>query len=445
MTKDLFSAIAGVLPQSDKFNILYIQSNPVYIKSPINIPKSSNVKPDTIKVRHFLTVTSSSDIILLGIEIFVYLQIYPDYVDQYIFVSKCDTVGFTKVEFKLGPIIEQFIKYLINYNLNDYKIKPRNQNSKEEKENIESNDEDNNSHQSETLHLLNKLIGKLSTNSKYYSSISYYNTDPNRATTKPTSLRELPPKQNIKVSLFTKASPQYLFPDSAKNIHKHVINGQQLLKWWIPIIDRCTLEWPIHKLIIPGSDKISLSKFIEAFPNWSLGHIFKPTGRAVYSIALFPDDPKGRFLEHLIVENRYANVNVDQFYEELGYRQEFRLGDLVGLIGCEIFDVPISSDHEVNDLDYLVPKLSVHQYKQFLGLMKLENYSIETDIKSLANTKIPTFFELNNIPFQYKQLVGQMTRSIQRTTKQPLPKVNTLNVKRKTNDLTGLIKRKKAP
>ncbi|KAG7662053.1 RTT109 [[Candida] subhashii] len=441
MTTNLLDKISNYLPANEKFRILYIQSKPVYVKSPINISKSVVNKPDTVKIRHFFTIISSSDIIVLGIEIFVYLQIYPDYIDQFIFVSKCDTVGFHKIEFKIGVIIEEFIQYLINYDLTNYKIKPRKEKyDEQEKEDIPlvSNDR-----QTQTTYLLNELIKKLASDPKYFSSIPYYQTNTVKSTVpvKPNLLRQLPSKQNIKVSLFTKAAPQYIFPNSAKNQHKHVINGQQLLKWWIPVINKCTSKWPIHRLMIPGSDKLSTSKFIQNFPNWSIGHIFGTKGPAVYSIALFPDDPKGRFLEHLIVENRYSNVNVEQFYEELGYRQEFRLGDLVGLIGCEIDDVPISSNQQEKE-NYSIQKLSIHQYKQFINLIKSENYNVEVDIKSLVETKIPSFFELNKLPFNYINVVGKMAKHAAQSRKQE-PVVNTLTVKRKTNDLTGLVKRKK--
>ncbi|EGW34585.1 regulator of Ty1 transposition [Spathaspora passalidarum NRRL Y-27907] len=434
---EIFENISKYLPENVTFKGLYLQSNPVYIKSPIYISKSSEIFPDTVKIRHFISISTDDDITILGIEIFVYLQIYQDQIDQYIFVSKCDTVGLSKVNFKVGSIIEKVVEFLINYDLTKYKIKQRKV-KEDDKEDKSKEQKHERKQGSETLFLINKVLEKLQ-DPKF--KIPYYSSS-NHPTQPSESLCQLPPIQNIKVCLFTKAAPQYLFPDSAKNPHKHVINGQQLLKWWIPVINNATSKWPIHKLAIPGSDDISTKKFIQGLPNWSIGHIFNTSGPAVYNIALFPDDPKGRFLEHLIVENRYGNVGVDQFYEELGYRQEFRLGDLVGLIGCENRGVSIPAPGEQEDED-AITKLSVHQYKQFINLIKSEDYHIEQDVKTLVGTKIPAFMKKNNINFEYKPIKGKMPRTNATKPTQQAQTINTLTVKRKTNDLTGLIKRKK--
>ncbi|RLV91123.1 Histone acetyltransferase [Spathaspora sp. JA1] len=430
----LFKEVSKYLPENVQFKGLYLQSYPVYIKSPIYISKKSENFPDTVKIRHYISINNEDDITILGIEIFVYLQIYHDYIDQFVFVSKCDTVGLSKINFKVGLVVEKIVEFITKYDLTKYNIKQKGKNEEEHHQKDNQN--------SEAVFLINKFLEKLQ-DSKF--KIPYYSHSDNHVESSK-FLRALPSTQNIKVCLFTKAAPQYIFPNSAKNPHKHIINGQQLLKWWIPVINNVTSQWPIHKLIIPGSDEISTKKFIEAFPSWSIGHIFKPQGPAVYSIALFPDDPKGRFLEHLIVENRFSTVNVDQFYEELGYRQEFRLGDLVGLIGCEIKGVAIVSENTQDEIEEPIPRLSVYQYKQFINLVKSEDYHIEQDIKNLVSTKIPAFMEKNSINFEYISITGKMPKINQPTNisgKSTPQIINTLTVKRKANDLTGLVKKKK--
>ena len=295
---------------------------------------------------------------------------------------------------------------------------------------------------------------------------------------KSTSKLILPPVQHLKLCLFTKTSKQYIFPKSYKNAHKHMINGQQLLRWWIDVIGLSISNdndaWKC-KLLIPGSDRVSTQKFIEQKANWSIGHIFED-GKAVYRIPLFPDDPKGRFLEHLIVENRYRVVDVNGFYEELGFRQEFRLSDLVGLIGCEttksaIGDSvdsssstsidsaqptitgtgsstnsathsatsptkPSTSTSKSHTTTHITP-CTLSQYKQVLNILKNANYSLSEDIKS-ANKAVTTIF-----PSCYIKIIGKKAKSDLKTRSISTPRVNTLTVKRKPNDLNSLVRKKK--
>ena len=106
--------------QNGEFETIYFQTNPTYIKSPIHIPKSTIGKPDTVKIRHFFALLHQ-DLVVLGLEVFVYLQIYSDFVEKYVYVSKCDTVGLEKSTIKIGKVIGPVLQYIINYN--GYKIK----------------------------------------------------------------------------------------------------------------------------------------------------------------------------------------------------------------------------------------------------------------------------------------------------------------------------------
>ena len=67
--------------QNGEFETIYFQTNPTYIKSPIHIPKSTIGKPDTVKIRHFFALLHQ-DLVVLGLEVFVYLQIYSDFVEN---------------------------------------------------------------------------------------------------------------------------------------------------------------------------------------------------------------------------------------------------------------------------------------------------------------------------------------------------------------------------
>ncbi|KAI5970583.1 RTT109 [Candida margitis] len=507
----LDSLLAQHLPQNESFKYFYIQSRPIYIKSPINIAKSSTTtttttttttspRPDTVKIRHLFTLIDHDDVIVLGIEVYVYLQIYPNYVDQFIFIAKCDTTGLKKLAYRVGDVVESVLRYIVDYDVNEYRIKmKRGIISHEQKENEEQKeDEEAGTYMNETLALIDKLQRKLSTDSNYITTLPYYGTHAKHTTTDSNikssqQFRNLPTTINSRICLFTKTAPQYMFPNSSRNEYKHLSNGQVLLTWWLRIIESICGGgsssngdcWPIKRLIIPGSDEFAMSKFINRLPNWSIGHIFgdnnnsasnhdassnadtaanSKSGLAVYNIPLFPDDPKGRFLEHLIVENRYANVSIDRFYQELGYRQEFRIGDCVGLIGCKIDNhKPKNNKTTVDEVnqnegeeDDLV--VTVHQYKQFVNhVLKSINFDKLVDVEYLTQVQIPAFFNKTlglDDGFKYGQVIGKKAKVSEHTSghtgggggeKKSLSSVSgvTGSGNGKANDLTGLIKRKK--
>lgn len=495
----LQSLLAQHLPKSESFKYLYIQSKPTYIKSPINFPKNHKLngssiqeRPDTIKIRHFFTLIDN-DVIVLGIEVFVYILIYKqqDFIDQFIFVSKCDTTGLKKLNgYRVSGIVELVLLYIVNYDIRRYRIKVR-QNKHQQEEHQEEEEKhkvkQGNGYVNETVALIDKLQTKLSTNPNHYNILPYYGSNNfTDSTDSPprNKFRNLTHKINTHICLFTKTAPQYMFPNSSKNKYKHLGNGQVLLSWWLKIIELICRsnsytndgDWSLKKLIIPGSDTFAMRKFIEKLPDWSIGHIFGSTNKrgstiekeehkqdlAVYNIPLFPDDPKGRFLEHLIVENRYFNVDIDRFYQELGYRQEFRLGDCVGLIGCTKFGKDTTETTERNndtttsdndDLDAVV--VSIHQYKQFINnVIKLINFDKLIDVEYLVQVQIPSYFE-NNVKemkeFKYGEVVGLKENSAVKGAGEKRgvdqSAVDGSNGSgggmKRTNDLTGLIKRKK--
>lgn len=403
---ELLAEIGDQLPNSKHFKLWYCQTKPTKVK-PLITTKKNIDSIDSYKIRHFFQLLDEDDLIVFGIEIFVYLQVYDQYVDEYIFISKCDTIGINESNFKVGSIISKILKYLINYNINQYKIKK----SRDIKTpNLGMN------HQ--TGYILDILLKRL----KNQEIVEYKKT----RNLNSIEYIKLPERVNIKLTLFTRASNQYLYPHSSKNRYKHLINGGQLLKWWIRVIDDTINQDWNKTLLIPGGDT---SHYL--LPGWKNGHIFNqyPNLSAVYSIPLLPDDPKGRFLEHLVVENRYNKVNIEQFYFELGYRQEFRLGDIVGLIGCEASDV-----NQVNLDNFNL--ISLKNYKLLINEIKSTSCNNIQDLKNLVKVKIPEINNKFNSKINQYDVVGKKNAS-QSTHKQSVP------INKPVNNLTGLIKRKK--
>ncbi|KAK6460248.1 regulator of Ty1 transposition [Scheffersomyces coipomensis] len=438
------------LPQYSKFKLFHIQTKPTYIKSPIHFQPLKLEQVQTIKIRHLIQLIDEDDLIVLGIEIYIYIQMFGDRVEQTIFISKCDTVGLTKLKFKVNDVIQVIINWLINYNLYDYKIKVKS-GGKVYKP-IDRNDKNNDN---DTIIAIKKLITKLNSNPQFLQTLPYYNDNNNStkiSNDQQKNLLTLPLKQTIKLCLFTKAANQYLYPYSSKNSFKHIINGIQLLKWWLKTIDKTFTNWNC-RLLIPGSDDLSTQKFLNDLNinQWKIGNIYGDNNDkelAIHSIPVYPDDPKGRFLEHLIVENRYHKLTINQFYHELGFRQEFRLGNLVGLIGCKSNEIdiipPVNKEQQISSAAVI---LTIHQYKQLVNnLIKAESFTNKNDIQNLIREKIPNYLErLGNEDMIYHEIIGNKVETVVSTTTKVTPQViNTLTVKRKApTDLTNLIKKKK--
>lgn len=443
--KNLLESLSNNLPKGN-YKLFHIQSQPCQCKHLLIYHKKNAQKPAiTIKIKHFISLIDDDNLVIMGIEVYIYLTVFDDQLKHSIFISKADTTGLSTQKYKINQLIDDILQYLIQYDVRNYcrKIKLR------------SYEVVNRSGSNPTINNLNRIIGKLREGTSYYKSIPYYNEVVIPSTSD--NLETIVPPERIQtsISLFTRASEQYLFPNSSKNDRKHVIGGDDLLNWWIKLINRTLLNqtkesnWNC-RLHIPGSDKVSISKKLPAHNNnvaWSIGSIFDKDAEklAINQIPLFPDDPKGRFLEHLIVENRYKSTNLKQFWQELGFRQEFRLGNVVGIIGCErevlVID-PVETTHDVC-------VLPLGQYKKILNSIKGADFSDANDIKALVTVKIPDSMKEFYATNYYISLEG-LNSTMPRTTAMPIVNDLNLSVKRKSdapkreivNDISGSIKRK---
>lgn len=352
---EITRALEPVLPNK-QWKIAYVQLNPVRVKPLVHCPAGAP-KPDLIKIRHFFEVLTTDNVIVMGIEVFVYLQIYPDHFDQYLFVPKCDTVGLVELGIVVGKVVQALLTWVMQYPPTRYQIPVRVQKNISEPSGAKD-------HLPETVYRVRQLQRAFRANPSLAVDKRVGATMSAGA-----PLVTLPPARCVKVALFTKSAPLYLYPHLDRNRHKRVASGAQLLKWWVRVIAGVTLgEW--HRVVdIPGAEPSEVTRYLP--PDWEHGHIFGGAGAAVYNVALFPDDPKGRFLEHLIVEGRAPHVDSAKFYHELGFRQEFRLGDVVGLVGAVSPTTPVDN----TPLPATVATLGIAAYKKFIRDTKLIDYS----------------------------------------------------------------------
>ncbi|KAA8897414.1 histone acetylation protein-domain-containing protein [Sphaerosporella brunnea] len=154
------------------------------------------------------------------------------------------------------------------------------------------------------------------------------------------------PHAKITLNLFARAQSQYLFPNSAANSAKHVLEDQGLIAWWCRVLDpvyQRHIPYAKAYCLVPGFDRAQTRRLL---PNgeWICGHPLRTdperdiTVREI--IPWFPDDPKARFLMELDADGdskrrskQWANIKtVDVFWDLMSMRQECSLGRCVGFI-----------------------------------------------------------------------------------------------------------------
>ena len=192
------------------------------------------------------------------------------------------------------------------------------------------------------------------------------------------------PSIRLVVSLFARAQHSYLFPGSAENPNKHVLDDRGLIRWWCRNLDPVLRTVPDEKelppiidgaverdvgalksrgfLVVPGCDLRETRSF---FPKSATDHLESrwsatdplqeldksPLLPERCLIPRFPDDPKARYMDELddelpefqVMENdrpsketnfgRWRSVkSLKQFWEMMSFRQECSSGRLVGFI-----------------------------------------------------------------------------------------------------------------
>jgi regulator of Ty1 transposition protein 109 len=200
-----------------------------------------------------------------------------------------------------------------------------------------------------------------------------------------TFLRHFP---HSRVHIFARAQSQYLFPGSADNKRKRILDDKALCAWWRRTID---ISGPTHaRWLLAGYSELEARQLLPASvlspptrggddartTKWEYGHPYPAGGHLGDLIPAFSDDPKSRFLTSLtssalppsgeegdyddafhalgtmpalsaqprrdLLEAdrkreraRLDNVGVDEFWEGMGWRQECCAGQLAGFFVIE--------------------------------------------------------------------------------------------------------------
>ncbi|CAR26455.1 hypothetical protein ZYGR_0H02650 [Zygosaccharomyces rouxii] len=319
--------LESCLPKDEEFQVLQLQSLPTQTHSIVTpVPKSEST-PLTVKVQHFFSLFHQEKVIF-ALEIYVFLTLHNKDApaERLIFVSKADTNGYCNTKISFKSLTKNLIKYILSIDPNYYlqKVKPRERKYDQE---------------ADLLTQRTEVIKSLRILSKRHLSSLDPPSIPNDFYL---NLR-FPPNYITKISLFTRPEPQYLFAESSRNKQKHCLDGSQLLQWWLSILDDILCQdfqvTAQARLQIPGEDSAQVNRHLKTvrFAGWQVGDIFgRHVGElAAFTVPLFPDDPKTRFLRQLVEEGRIHTTNLATFWTELAQRQEFRLSVIASVIGVQ--------------------------------------------------------------------------------------------------------------
>lgn len=185
--------------------------------------------------------------------------------------------------------------------------------------------------------------------------------------------RQNHPRRELVISLFARSQSQYLFPGSAENGQKHILDDRQLIKWWARVLDPLfpkesdCLEYHGY-ITVPGYEGTEVRSFFppsaQVGKQWHPGH---PLMRLAETrgvpkevpprclLPRYPDDPKARFMTDLDDEVGFSEDtqaspskrktgkwkaiwSLDRFWEAMEFRQECSSGRMVGFIWLVISD-----------------------------------------------------------------------------------------------------------
>ena len=195
-----------------------------------------------------------------------------------------------------------------------------------------------------------------------------------------TKERHKHPARKLVISLFARSQTQYLFPGSADNGSKHVLDDRQLIKWWARVLDPIIPRGDKPKdsaesdeveydgyITVPGYSAAELRPFMPSsnssassgahwHPGDPLVELAETRGVSIGApprclLPRFPDDPKARFMLDLDTEmgmseeggvtfspskrksGKWNSVrDLERFWEAMEFRQECSSGRMVGFL-----------------------------------------------------------------------------------------------------------------
>lgn len=419
----LADKLSSALPKGHNFEVLHLQSPPNETH-PIVTKQNSRQDGTNVKTKHLFFLMHQEKV-FYGLEIYIYITKFRESdkpLERLLFVSKADTNGYCDIKVDIKLVTRQIMDFLLAIDPNYYltEIIPAKRNYKRAKvEKVITRG----SSPEETLRILaerlkdNTSVDKVNIE-KYYKHLG----------------TETSPNVIEKICLFTRPADQYLFPDSAKNNKKHVLDGDGLLRWWASLVDQILVQnfdenTTVAKIRIPGEDKYRVKRYTNQlkFPKWSNGDIFddNENSLAVFTVPMFPDDPKSRFIRDIVDENLTQKKTLRAFWTELQERQEFKLSVTVSVMGVT-GNTLRSPMYKPDSKDVLRTK-SKKQFKYLKNYVTGEEYDTEEGPQEAYTNVVDSLQRMNT---ELIKVTGTTDYKLKSNGPKPL-QINTLQVRRK--------------
>lgn len=223
-------------------------------------------------------------------------------------------------------------------------------------------------------------------------------------------------ENKVRLTLFARSQPQYIFPCSSQNKNKHILDDKYLVKWWVKTYERLRLTLADCReahgyVLIPGFEDIQTERYLPNTNCWANGHPYASDLCVVQQILSFPDDPKARFLDQLKIEKRLEDTTVASFWDQMAYRQEMSLGHTIGFITMDI--QPRKSGSPIIDCEAIV--IDSKSFRFILSTIQNETYSSLAECKA-ATGKLLRF--LDGIPeVEAATIIGENLGKFEADTK----------------------------
>ncbi|GAA5954250.1 hypothetical protein JCM8115_003351 [Rhodotorula mucilaginosa] len=145
----------------------------------------------------------------------------------------------------------------------------------------------------------------------------------------------------VRIHVFARAQSQYLFPGSADNTAKKLLDDKALLRWWKRTLERAVVESTISSAqsttttklfyLIPGLAYLESLPYVPANGTleWTYSHPYATLSSPLHPatdppsshplvdhIPAFPDDPKSRFL-HSLTSSSVAPSGTEGDYDDV--------------------------------------------------------------------------------------------------------------------------------
>ncbi|CAG8592758.1 144_t:CDS:1 [Paraglomus occultum] len=257
----------------------------------------------------------------------------------------------------------------------------------------------------------------------------------------------------LKINVFARAQPQYLFTKSFENPQKRVLRDTALVKWWKNVITETlstissrmrggTTAW----FYIPGENSERSARIIikdenaepQGKPLWIYGYPYDDDQAANNVIPRFIDDAKGRVLRDVAgrdgkrkktTDDGDKQMSVEEFWQVMAISGECGAGKTTGFFWVEITNarsepnkkwktdgMSVINDtefprvvHELLDLDFWPREKAIESTQKFTEILANEC--------GLQQVKIV----VDNLSKQFKKIDDRVVNNLQTSVKRKIP------------------------